>query len=165
MRPLSELIGQHVGYSEWVRVTQAQVNLFADATNDHQWIHTDPVRAAASRFGGAVVPGYLILSLTPSLLGQIPSLQAAGHAAGLIMSVNRGSERVRFLVPVQVDSEIRAGAVLDSVTELRGAKDLVFTVTFEVKGARVPACVAQVIVRNYERSPQPVPADRTRTGS
>jgi len=164
MRPLAELVRQHVGYSQWVRVTQGQINLFADATNDHQWIHTDPARAATSRFGAVVVPGYLILSLTPSLLGQIPTLRTTGTAEGLIMSVNRGCERVRFLTPVLVNSEIRAGAVLDKVTELRGSKDLTFTVTYEVKGTRVPACVAQVIVRNYVDSEQQVQPDRARLG-
>lgn len=166
MRPLAEMVGQHLGYSEWVRITQAQINLFADATNDHQWIHTDPVQAAGSRFGSVIVPGYLILALTPSLLSQIISLRTNGHSVDLmsgrsteLISVNRGCQRVRFLAPVPVDSEIRAGGVLDSAARSRGANDLTFTVTYEVKGTRVPACVAQVIVRNYVGPEEPAPAD------
>ena len=109
------LVGQHLGYSDWVEVTQEQVNQFAEATGDHQWIHVDPERAKKeSPFGGPIAHGYLTLSLIPSLLPQIVEI------AGFRMGVNYGTEKVRFPSPVPVGSRVRAGATLESATPFDG---------------------------------------------
>ena len=109
------LVGQHLGHSGWVSITQEQVNLFADATGDHQWIHVDPERAAReSPFGGPVAHGYLTLSLLPMLVPQII------ETTGFRMGVNYGTEKVRFPAPVPVGSKLRATTVVDSVTDVPG---------------------------------------------
>jgi acyl dehydratase len=140
---LKELVGQHLGYSDYVEVTQEQVNLFADATGDHQWIHVDPERAKAGPFGGPIAHGYLTLSLAPALLPQI--LQVSG----ISMGVNYGTEKVRFPSPVPVGSKVRAGAQLVSVDDVAGGAQVTMDVTFEVEGAPKPSCVAQVVYRYY----------------
>jgi acyl dehydratase len=138
------LVGQHLGHSGWVSITQEQVNLFADATGDHQWIHVDPERAAReSPFGGPVAHGYLTLSLLPMLVPQIIA------TTGFRMGVNYGTEKVRFPSPVPVGSRIRAGATLDSATPFDGGVQLVMTVTVEVEGASKPAMVATTVSRRY----------------
>ena len=114
---LKNLIGQHLGYSGYHTVTQEQVNLFAEATGDHQWIHVDPERAKAGPFGGPIAHGYLTLSLTPILLGQILKVD------GVKMGVNYGTNKVRFTAPVPVGSEIRAGATLASVDDVAVADE------------------------------------------
>ena len=109
------LVGQHLGYSDWVEITQEQVNQFADATGDHQWIHVDPERAKKeSPFGGPIAHGYLTLSLIPSLMPQIIEI------TGFRMGVNYGTEKVRFPSPVPVGSRVRAGATLDSADPIDG---------------------------------------------
>jgi acyl dehydratase len=140
---LKELAGQHLGYSDYLEVTQEQVNLFADATGDHQWIHVDPERAKAGPFGGPIAHGYLTLSLAPSLLPQI--LQVSGFSMG----VNYGTEKVRFPSPVPVGSKLRAGAKLVSVDDVTGGVQVTMEVTFEVEGAPKPSCVATVVYRYY----------------
>jgi acyl dehydratase len=138
------LVGQHLGYSDWVTITQDRVNLFADATGDHQWIHVDPQRAAKeSPFGGPVAHGYLTLSLLPMLLPQII------ETTGFRMSVNYGTEKVRFPAPVPVGSRVRAGATLDSATPFDGGVQLAMTVTVEVEGASKPSMVATTLSRRY----------------
>jgi acyl dehydratase len=138
------LVGQHLGYSDWVTITQEQVNRFADATGDHQWIHVDPERAAKeSPFGGPIAHGYLTLSLLPMLMPQIL------EARGFRMSVNYGTEKVRFPAPVPVGSRVRAGATLDSATPLDGGVQVVVTVTIEVEGADKPSLVATTVSRRY----------------
>ena len=104
LQDLAACVGQEVALSDWMVVTQEQVNLFAEATGDHQWIHVDPERAKAGPFGGPIAHGYLTLSLTPILLGQILKVD------GVKMGVNYGTNKVRFTAPVPVGSEIRAGA-------------------------------------------------------
>jgi acyl dehydratase len=140
---LKELAGQHLGYSDHLEVTQEQVNLFADATGDHQWIHVDPERAKAGPFGGPIAHGYLTLSLVPSLLPQI--LQVSGFSMG----VNYGTEKVRFPSPVPVGSKLRAGAKLVSVDDVAGGVQLTMEVTLEVEGASKPSCVATLVYRYY----------------
>jgi len=140
---VKELAGKHVGYSEWVEITQERVNLFADATGDHQWIHVDPERAKSSPFGGPIAHGYLTLSLTPYFLPQILKIE------GFSMGVNYGCDRVRFPSPVPVGSKLRCGAQVDEVTEVPGGVQVKLTLTFEVEGGEKPACVATIIVRHY----------------
>src|SRR6476620_12075978 len=109
------LVGTDLGHSDWVTITQEQVNQFAEATGDHQWIHVDPERAAKeSPFGGPIAHGYLTLSLLPKLLPQIVEI------TGFRLSVNYGTEKVRFPSPVPVGSRVRAGAVCDAVTPIEG---------------------------------------------
>ena len=135
--------GEHLGYSDYVTITQEQVNLFADATGDHQWIHVDPERAKAGPFGGPIAHGYLTLSLAPALLPQILIV------GGISMGVNYGCGKVRFPSPVPVGSKVRAGAELVSVEDVAGGAQVTMSVTFEVEGAPKPSCVAEVIYRYY----------------
>jgi len=138
------LVGQHLGHSDWVTVTQEQVQQFADATGDHQWIHVDVERAQReSPFGGPVAHGYLTLSLVPSLLPQIVEI------TGFRMGVNYGTEKVRFPSPVPVGSRVRAGATLASATPFEGGIAMNMDVTVEVEGASKPAMVATVVYRRY----------------
>jgi acyl dehydratase len=140
---LTALVGTHLGYSDYRTVTQEQVNLFADATGDHQWIHVDPERAAQGPFGHTIAHGYLTLSLIPVLLGGMLKVE------GVTMGVNYGTNKVRFTSPVPVGSEIRAGATLASAEEVPNGVQIAMDVIVEVKGAPKPACVAQVISRLY----------------
>jgi acyl dehydratase len=140
---LTALVGTHVGYGEYRTVTQEQVNLFADATGDHQWIHVDPERAKAGPFGGPIAHGYLTLSMIPVLLGGVM------HVDGVAMGVNYGTNKVRFTSPVPVGSEIRCGATLASVDEVAGGVQVALDVVVEVKDAPKPSCVAQVVFRYY----------------
>jgi acyl dehydratase len=138
------LVGQHLGYSDWVEITQERVDRFADATGDHQWIHVDPERARReSPFGGPVAHGFLTLSLLPMLVPQIL------ETTGFRMSVNYGTEKVRFPAPVPVGSRVRAGATLDSATPVEGGLQMAVTVTVEVEGAGKPALVATTLSRRY----------------
>ncbi|MBA2624858.1 MAG: MaoC family dehydratase [Acidimicrobiia bacterium] len=142
---LQDKVGEHLGYSEWHEVTQEQVNTFADATGDHQWIHVDPERAKAqSPFGGPIAHGYLTLSLAPALLPQVVQV------TGISMGVNYGANKVRFPSPVPVGAKVRAGASLASVEDVTGGAQVTMDVTFEVEGAPKPACVAQVVFRYYQ---------------
>jgi acyl dehydratase len=137
-------VGEHLGYSDWHEVTQEQVNLFADATGDHQWIHVDPERAQAeSPFGGPVAHGYLTLALAPVLLAQVYSV------SGVTMGLNYGLNKVRFPSPVPVGSKIRLGATLQSIEEIPGGAQVVMAMTFEVEGKEKPSCVAEAVYRFY----------------
>ncbi len=140
---LQAAIGQHLGYSDWVEITQEQVQLFADATGDHQWIHIDVERAKEGPFGGPIAHGYLTLSLAPALLPQII------HATGFAMGVNYGTEKVRFPSPVPVGSKLRMGASMADVTEIAGGAQVTMDLTFEVEGSTKPSCVASVVYRYY----------------
>ena len=141
---VQSLVGQQLGYSDWVEVTQEQVNQFAEATGDHQWIHVDPERAKReSPFGGPIAHGYLTLSLIPGLLPEIIDMQ------GFRMGVNYGTEKVRFPTPVPVGSRVRAGATLESATPFDGGITMNMGVTIEVEGASKPALVATVVYRRY----------------
>lgn len=142
---LKERVGEHLGYSDWHEVTQDQVNLFADATGDHQWIHVDPERAVKeSPFGGPIAHGYLTISLAPRLLPQVVQVR------GISMGVNYGINKLRFPTPVPVGGQLRAGASLANVEDIAGGAQVTLDVTFEVEGKDKPACVAQVVYRYYE---------------
>jgi acyl dehydratase len=138
------VVGQHLGHSEWVTITQERVDLFAEATDDHQWIHVDPQRAAEeSPFGGPIAHGYLTLSLVTPLVGQII------EATGFRMGVNYGAEKVRFPAPVPVGGRVRASATLDEATPFEGGVQLNLKVTIEVEGQEKPAMVASILFRRY----------------
>ena len=140
---LKACVGQHLGYSDYVEITQEQVNLFAEATGDHQWIHVDVDRATAGPFGGPIAHGYLTLSLGPVLLPQIMRVN------GVAMGVNYGTNKVRFPSPVPVGSRLRLGATLTGVEDVAGGAQLTIALVFEVEGAPKPACVAEVVYRYY----------------
>ncbi len=140
---LTPLIGTHLGYSDYRTVTQEEVNLFADATGDHQWIHVDPERAKAGPFGAPIAHGYFTLSLIPVLLGGVMKVD------GVAMGVNYGTNKVRFTSPVLVGSQIRAGATLASVELVTGGVQVALDVVVEVRDAPKPSCVAQVVFRYY----------------
>ena len=140
---LESRVGSHLGYSEWHNVSQAQVNTFADATADHQWIHIDVERAKAGPFGGPIAHGYLTLSLAPMLMAEIMTVK------GVAMGVNYGADKIRFMSPVPVGSNVRAGAEVVSVDRFDGGAQYKIKMTFEVEGTEKPACVAEVIYRVY----------------
>jgi acyl dehydratase len=140
---LEKLVGEHLGYSEWHEITQEQVNLFADATGDHQWIHVDVERAKAGPFGGPIAHGYLTLSLAPTLLTEIM------HVDGVTMGVNYGLNKLRFPSPVPVGSKLRAGVKLASVEQVNGGVQVTLDATFEVEGGTKPVCVAEILFRYY----------------
>ncbi|MDT2005531.1 MaoC family dehydratase [Rhodococcus opacus] len=132
-------VGAHLGYSEWHTVTQDQINLFADATGDHQWIHVDPARAAAGPFGDTIAHGYLTLSLAPKL--------AAGvyRVGGLSMGINYGTNTVRFITPVRVGSRLRAGVELLGVAKSTHGVRATTRIAVELEGSDKPACVAEMV--------------------
>ena len=136
---LEKAVGTHLGYSDWHEVTQEQIDLFADATGDHQWIHVDPERAAQGPFGGTIAHGYLTLSLVPKLVWQVYSVE------GLKMGVNYGSNKVRFPSPVPVGSRLRAGVELVSLERGPGGAQATTRVTIEREGGDKPACVAEIL--------------------
>jgi acyl dehydratase len=140
---LKTLVGEHLGYSPYVEITQQQVNTFADATGDHQWIHVDVDRATAGPFGGPIAHGYLTLSLGPMLSPQIFDV------SGISMGVNYGCEKIRFPAPVPVGSNVRLGATLLSVDDVAGGAQVKMEFVFEVEGAAKPSCVAEVVFRYY----------------
>lgn len=144
MQQLRQRIGQEVAVSDWLTVTQERVDQFADATDDHQWIHVDPERAAQSPFGGTIAHGFLTLSLIPHFMGQSITFPPAR------MTVNYGLNRVRFTAPVRTGSRVRARMVLLDVKDVKGgAVDTIWEVTIELEGSERPACVAQSISRRY----------------
>ncbi|MDX1879683.1 MaoC family dehydratase [Mycolicibacterium sp. 141076] len=141
---LSEFVaaaGSQLGPTEWMEITQDRVNLFADATDDHQWIHVDPERAAAGPFGGTIAHGLLTLSLLPHFMHQLYRVD------NVALAVNYGYNKVRFITPVKVGANVRAGAVISKVDELDGAVQATVTVTVEIEGSDKPAAVAESIVR------------------
>lgn len=140
---LRERVGDHLGYSEWWDITQDRVDAFADATDDHQFIHVDPERAAQTPFGGPIAHGYLTLSMAVPLAQQILSVD------GVRMAVNYGTNKVRFPAPVPVGSRLRAGALLQSVTDVAGGVQIVLELTFEIEGGDKPVCVAETVSRYY----------------
>ena len=140
---LEQRVGEHLGYSEWHEVTQEQVNLFADATGDHQWIHVDVERAKAGPFGSPIAHGYLTLSLAPMLLSEILVV------SGVAMGINYGLNKLRFPSPVPVGSKLRAGATLAGVEQVSGGVQVTLAVTFEIEGGSKPACVAEILFRYY----------------
>ncbi|PRX45976.1 acyl dehydratase [Prauserella shujinwangii] len=132
-------VGEPLGRSAWHTVTQEQVNLFADATGDHQWIHVDPERAAAGPFGAPIAHGYLTLSLIPMFGQEIYRVE------NLRMGINYGLNKVRFPQPVKVGSRIRANAELVEVTDAAQGKQAIVRWTIEIEGEAKPACVAETV--------------------
>ena len=133
--------GSQLGPTDWVEVTQERVNLFADATDDHQWIHIDPERAANGPFGGTIAHGLLTLSLLPHFTHQLYTVD------NVAMAINYGYNKVRFITPVRVGSKIRARAEIAKVDQLDGAVQATVPVTVEIDGSDKPAAVAESIVR------------------
>lgn len=138
---LPTLVGQHIGYSDWLLIDQARIDAFADATGDHQWIHIDPARAVSGPFGTTIAHGYLTLSLIPALSAQIWNL------SDVKMGINYGCNKVRFPAPVKVGSELRCGITLSSLEEIEGGVQIVLTAALEVRDASRPSCVAEVVLR------------------
>jgi hypothetical protein len=136
-------VGKHLGYSDYLTITQEQVQLFADATGDHQWIHLDVEKAKSGPFGQTIAHGYLTLSLAPVLMAGI------WRHEGVKMGVNYGANKIRFMSPVPVGSKLRAGAKLVSVDDIAGGAQVCVETTFEVEGASKPSCVAELIFRYY----------------
>src|SRR4051812_37802091 len=140
---LKERVGTHLGRSRWHVVTQDQIDRFAAATGDDQWIHVDRERAAKGPFGRTIAHGYLTLSLAPMLLWQV--LEVAGASA----VVNYGLNRLRFPAPVPVGSQVRLALDLAGVEDVTGGVQAAFAATFEIDGAAKPACVAELLFRYY----------------
>jgi acyl dehydratase len=141
---LSALVGQDVAVSDWLTITQEQVNLFADATGDHQWIHVDPERARAGPFGGPIAHGFLTLSLIPKFF------ESSMTILNTRMGVNYGLNRVRFTSPVPVGSRLRAHMKLLACEPIANhGMQMTWQVTVEIEGSDKPACVAESLVRRY----------------
>jgi acyl dehydratase len=136
---LAEAVGGHLGYSDWHKVTQAQIDMFAEATGDHQWIHVDPQRAADGPFGATVAHGFLTLSLAPMLSGEVYRLD------GVSMGVNYGCNKGRFPAPVRVGSRVRGGVELLSVQPASMGQQVITRITVEVEGSDKPACVVELV--------------------
>ncbi|MGH8871955.1 MAG: MaoC family dehydratase [Acidimicrobiia bacterium] len=141
---LQDRIGTEIGVSDWIEITQDRVNAFADATDDHQWIHVDQERAKAGPFGGTIAHGFLTLSLTVTLSSQVELDVGVPR-----MAVNYGLEKVRFPAPVPVGSRIRARIGLVSASDVEGAIQVNRQVTIEVEGVEKPAMVAETVSRYY----------------
>jgi acyl dehydratase len=137
----ADAVGEHIGHSDWHTITQEQVNLFAEATGDHQWIHVDTDRAARGPFGTTIAHGYLTLSLIPLFGQQIYRVD------NITMGINYGVNKVRFPQPVKVGAKVRAGAEVTEVTDVPGGKQVVVRWTIEIDGESKPACVAETVVR------------------
>ena len=140
---LAALAGQDIGSSDWLLIDQARINLFAEATGDHQWIHIDPARASAGPFGAPIAHGFLTLSLLPVLF------ESAFAVADVRMGVNYGLNRVRFVSPVRVGSRVRGRFKLVSYEPLEGGAQLTVEATIELEGSVKPACVAETVSRRY----------------
>lgn len=138
------MIGSEIGISEWVTITQAQIDAFADCTLDHQYIHVDPDAAAQTPFGGTIAHGFLTLSLLSSMAYQMPSIQ------GAVMGVNYGFNKIRFVSPVKSGARIRGRFTLAELTDIRpGEVQFIMHVTVEIEGQDKPALVAEWLSRRY----------------
>lgn len=140
---LLEAVGQHLGYSDWLEIDQQRINLFAEATGDHQWIHVDPERAKDGPFGATIAHGYLTLSLANLFLPQIMEVQ------NVSMGVNYGCDRVRFPAPVPVGSRVRGGGEVLTAEAVKGGVQVVVRITVEVQGSDRPACIIDTISRFF----------------
>ena len=140
---MQAMVGEHVGTSDWITVTQERINLFADATGDHQWIHIDPERAAKGPFGTTIAHGFLTLSLLPEMNAS------AMEVLDTRMGVNYGLGKVRFPAPVPVGSRLRGHFKLTKFEPLEGGAQLTVQVTMEREGSDKPVCVAESLARRY----------------
>ncbi|MGQ0615780.1 MAG: MaoC family dehydratase [Acidimicrobiia bacterium] len=138
---LAEAVGTHLGWSPWRTVDQPRIQLFADATDDHQWIHLDPDRAAQGPFGQTIAHGFLTLSLAPALLFEVLEVQEAS------LVVNYGLNKVRFPAPVLSGAKVRMGVELAAVDEIKGGVQATMSVVFEAEGQAKPVCVAEFVFR------------------
>ena len=144
MEALRENIGREVAVGDWLTVTQEQINMFAEATGDYQWIHLDEKRAAAeSPYGTTIAHGFLTLSLLPRIMGETIKLPPAK------MAVNYGLNRVRFAAPVPAGKRVRPRVTLLAVEEVKGGYQLNWKVVIEVEGSEKPACIAETLSRQY----------------
>lgn len=137
------LAGTDLGWTDWVEITQERIGLFADATDDHQWIHVDPERAKDGPFGAAIAHGFLTLSLSVRFWSELFDVEGVGT------KVNYGLDKVRFVSPVPVGSKIRMNAVIAEVTEVRGGYQFAVDQTVEIEGGTKPAVVARGLYRFY----------------
>ncbi|MGB7859075.1 MAG: MaoC family dehydratase [Acidimicrobiia bacterium] len=144
LEDLRALIGQEIGVSGWMEITQERINAFAEATNDHQFIHVNPELAAQTPFGGTIAHGYLTLALVVPLTSEVE--MPVGNP---MMGINYGSDKIRFPAPVPVNSRIRARVAIDDVTEVPGGIQVKRTVTMEIEGQEKPGMVAETLVRLY----------------
>src|ERR1041384_2343068 len=145
LEELKAMKGQEIGVSDWHPVTQEEINKFADATHDHQWIHVDPERAKKeSPFGGPIAHGYYTLSLAPHLMEQIVAVK------GIRMGVNYGLNKLRFPSPVPIGKRVRMKATLADVEDIQGGAQATVGMAFEVEGESKPACVAEAVYRYYQ---------------
>ena len=140
---LLEAPGQHLGYTDWIEMEQARIDLFADATGDHQWIHVDPEKAKDGPFGATIAHGYLTLSLANLFLPQLMEVQDVS------MGVNYGCDRVRFPAPVPVGSRIRGAGEVISAEETKGGVQVVVRITVEIENSERPACIVDTISRFF----------------
>jgi acyl dehydratase len=148
-RSLDELaaaVGEEIGPTDWMTVTQEQVDTFADATGDHQWIHVDPERAAKGPFGGTIAHGYLTLSLVPRIASELFDLATDGA------KLNYGVNKVRFPHPVPVGSRIRGTVTIADLADVPAGKQMVTRYVVEIEGVDKPACVAETVVLLLEPS-------------
>ena len=137
---LQSAVGEHLGYSDWLTVTQDRIDAFADATGDHQWIHVDPERAATGPFGSTIAHGFLTLSLMPIFGSQVYRID------GLKAALNYGVDKVRFPAPVPVGSRLRGGVQLKALTPIALGYQMATTVTIELEGSEKPACIIEMLV-------------------
>jgi acyl dehydratase len=135
--------GLELGPTGWLQIDQERVNAFADATNDHQWIHVDPERAGAGPFGGTIAHGYLTLSLLAGFSFELAPVEDASA------SINYGLNRVRFPAPLPVGSRVRARFRIDDVAEVEGGVQVTVTATVEREGGEKPVCAAELVFRYY----------------
>lgn len=138
---LKEAVGEQLDSTDWLEIDQARIDLFADATGDHQWIHVDPEKAKDGPFGSTIAHGYLTLSLVNKFLPEIIEVQ------GVSMGVNYGCDKVRFPAAVPVGSKIRGSGELVSAEDVKGSVQAVVRVTVEIEGSDRPACVVETISR------------------
>jgi acyl dehydratase len=137
------LAGRDLGYTDWLEITQDRVNVFADAVDDHQWIHVDPERAATGPFGGPIAHGFLSLSLATKFWTDLLEVD------GVTTKVNYGLDKVRFVSPVKVGAKVRMTAVIAEVSEIPGGYQLTVDQTIEIEGGTKPALVARGLYRFY----------------
>ena len=133
--------GRDLGTTDWITISQARINQFADATEDHQWIHVDVERAKAGPFGGTIGHGYLTLSLCASFLGRLATV------SGISMGINYGIDKARFIAPVPAGAKVRGRGEVVSVTEVAGGVQAVVRITVELEGSEKPAAVVDTVSR------------------
>ena len=144
LQDMADQVGQEIGVSDWITVTQEKINLFAEATGDHQWIHVDVERAKKGPFGAPIAHGFLTLSLLPEMWGKAIKVNQTG------MGVNYGLNRVRFMSPVPAGSKVRGKIKLLAAEPLdKGGFQYTYETTIELDGVAKPACVAESLVRRY----------------